>query len=58
MPLKEEKMYQIKDKSYGIIAIIYYCIYLLGLFVAGILYKKGFDIGMNIIYCLLFITGV
>ncbi|MBO5349347.1 MAG: CPBP family intramembrane metalloprotease [Clostridia bacterium] len=51
-------MYQIKNKSYGIIAIIYYCIYWLGLFVAGMLYKKGFPIGMNIIYCLLFIIGV
>ena len=51
-------MYQSKDKSYGIIAIIYYCIYLLGLLLAGILYQKGFTSGMNIIYCALFAVGV
>ena len=51
-------MYQSKDKSYGIIAIIYYCIYLLGLLLAAILYQKGFTSGMNIIYCALFAVGV
>lgn len=51
-------MYQPKDKSYAIIAVIYYLIYWFGLFVAGILYQKGIQSGMNIIYCLLFIAGV
>lgn len=51
-------MYQSKKKSYGIIAIIYYCIFLLGLFLAGILYQKGFTFGVNIIYCSLFAVGV
>ncbi len=51
-------MYQSKKKSYGIIALIYYCIYFLGLFLAGILYQKGIPFGMNIIYCSLFAVGV
>lgn len=51
-------MYQQKDRSYGILAVIYYVLYFMGLFVAGILYQKGFQFGMNIIYCLLFIIGV
>lgn len=51
-------MYQSKEKSYAIIAIIYYCIYLLGLFLAGILYQKGLTSGMLIIYCALFAVGV
>lgn len=51
-------MYQPKEKSYAVIAVIYYCIYLLGLFLAGILYQKGFTIGLNIIYCSLFALGV
>lgn len=52
------KMYQPKDKSYAIIAVIYYLIYWFGLFVAGILYQNRIHFGMNIIYCLLFILGV
>ncbi len=51
-------MYHSKKKSYGIIAIIYYCIYFFGLFLAGILYQKGIPFGMNIIYCSLFAVGV
>ncbi len=51
-------MYQPKDKSYAIIAVIYYLIYWFGLFVAGILYQKGIQSGMNIIYCVLFILGI
>lgn len=51
-------MYQSKKKSYGIIIIIYYCIYFLGLFIARILYQKGFTFGINIIYCSLFVVGV
>lgn len=51
-------MYQPKEKSYGITAVIYYFVYFIGLFVAGILYKKGISSGMNIIYCLLFVVGV
>lgn len=51
-------MYHSKNKSYGIIAIIYYCIYFLGLFLAGVLYQKGIPSGMNIIYCSLFAVGV
>lgn len=51
-------MYQIKDKSYGIIAVIYYCIYFCGLLLAGVLYQKGYAFGMNIIYCTLFALGV
>ncbi len=51
-------MYQPKDKSYGVIAVIYYIAYLMGLLLAGILYQKGFMSGMNIIYCSLFAAGV
>ena len=51
-------MYQSKNKSYGIIAIIYYCIFWIGLLLAGILYQKGITYGMNIIYCSLFAAGV
>ena len=51
-------MYQSKEKSYGIIAIIYYCIYFLGLLLAGVLYQKGFTLGMSIIYCSLFAAGI
>lgn len=51
-------MYQSKKKSYGIIAVIYYCIYFFGLFIAGILYQEGFTSGINIIYCSLFAVGV
>lgn len=51
-------MYQPKKKSYGIIAIIYYCIFSLGLFLAGALYQKEITFGMNIIYCSLFAVGV
>ncbi len=53
-----EKMYQSKTKSYGVIAIVYYIIYIIGLFFAGILYQKEIQFGMNIIYCLLFVVGV
>ena len=51
-------MYQLKNKSYGIIAIIYYCILFGGLLLAGLLYQKGFTFGMNIIYYSLFVIGV
>lgn len=51
-------MYQAKNKSYGIIAVIYYFIFLCGLLLAGILYQKGFTFGVNIIYCSLFAVGV
>ena len=51
-------MYQSKNKSYGIIAIIFYCLLFGGLFLAGLLYQKGFNYGMNIIYCSLFVLGV
>ena len=51
-------MYQSKNKSYGIIAVIYYCILFGGLLLAGLLYQKGFTFGMNIIYCTLFVMGV
>ncbi|MCH5259414.1 MAG: CPBP family intramembrane metalloprotease [Lachnospiraceae bacterium] len=51
-------MYQSKNKSYGIIAVIYYCIFFGGLFLAGLLYQKGFTFSMNIIYCSLFVMGV
>lgn len=51
-------MYQSKKKSYGWMAIIYYCIYIAGLFLAGILFQKGFKFGVNIIYCAFFAVGV
>lgn len=51
-------MYQPKEKSYGIIAVIYYCIYLLGLSLAGVLYQKGVTFGMNLIYYVLFAVGI
>lgn len=51
-------MYQSKKLSYGIIAIIYYCVYFSGFLLAGILYQKGFTFGVNIIYCSLFAVGV
>lgn len=47
-----------KNKSYGIIAIIYYCIFWVGLLLAGVLYQKGITASMNIIYCSLFAIGV
>lgn len=51
-------MYQEKDKSYGIIALIYYIIYCFGLLLSGIMYRKGITHGMNFIYCLMFAAGV
>ena len=51
-------MYQPKNKSYGIIAVIFYFILFGGLFLAGLLYQKGITFGMNIIYCSLFVIGV
>ena len=51
-------MYQSKNKSYGIIAVIYYCIFFGSLFLAGLLYQKGITFGMNIIYCSLFVIGI
>ena len=51
-------MYQPKNKSYGIIAVIFYFILFGGLFLAGLLYQKGISFGMNIIYCSLFVIGV
>ena len=51
-------MYQSKNRSYGVIAIIYYCIFWAGLLLAGLLYQKGITYGMNIIYCSLFAAGV
>ena len=51
-------MYQSKNKSYGIIAMIFYCMLLGGLLLAGLLYQNGFTYGMNIIYCSLFVLGV
>ncbi len=51
-------MYQPKDKSYAIIAVIYYLLYWFGLFAAGILYRNGIQSGMNILYCALFVLGI
>lgn len=51
-------MYQSKNRSYGIIAVIFYCILFGGLLLAGLLYQNGFTFGMNIIYCSLFVMGV
>ena len=51
-------MYQSKNKSYGIIAMIFYCMLFGGLLLAGLLYQNGFTYGMNIIYCSLFVLGV
>lgn len=51
-------MYQSKKLSYGIIAVVYYCVYFAGLILAGVLYQKGFAFGLNIIYCSLFSAGV
>lgn len=51
-------MYQYKAKLYGIIAVIYYLIYIWGLLLAGILYRNGNKYGMNIVYCLLFGFGI
>lgn len=51
-------MYQSKNKSYGIIAIIFYGMLFGGLLLAGLLYQNGFTYGMNIIYCSLFVLGV
>lgn len=52
-------MYDKKEKSYAIIAILYYLIYFLGLWICGIIYKK--NIGFTSIYILsvlLFVLGV
>lgn len=47
-----------KNRSYGIIAMIFYCIFWAGLLLAGILYQKGVTYSVNIIYCSLFVIGV
>lgn len=52
-------MYQKKDKSYGRIALIYYCIYFLGLLSAGFLLWKGVPYyGTSVIYIPLFAAGI
>lgn len=52
-------MYEKKEKRYGIIAILYYMIYILGSWICGVLYQN--NIGSKSIYrisVLLFIFGV
>lgn len=52
-------MYEKKGKSYGVIAILYYLIYFLGMWVCGIMYEE--NISFNSIYILsvlLFVLGV
>lgn len=52
-------MYQEKNsQSYGVIAVIYYLIYFLGLLLAGMMFRKGNNYAMNLIYCAMFIIGV
>ena len=51
-------MYQEKPKSYGIIAVVYYYIYFLGLLLAGVLFSKNITYGLHIIYCSLFVAGI
>lgn len=50
-------MYKFKNKSYGVIAVIYYCIFILGLLLSGILYQKGYT-HFSYIYDALFVLGV
>lgn len=50
-------MYKEKNNFYFIIAMIYWIIYMLGLFVMGILYKKGIS-NYNIIYWIIAIIGI
>lgn len=50
-------MYKEKNKTYFLIAIIYWILYMIGLLIMGILYKKGIK-HYNIIYLVIAIIGV
>ena len=50
-------MYKEKNKTYFLIAIIYSILYMIGLLIMGILYKKGIK-HYNIIYLVIAIIGV
>ena len=50
-------MYKEKNKTYFLIAIIYWILYMIGLLIMGILYKKGIK-HYNIIYLGIAIIGV
>ena len=50
-------MYKEKSRFYFVIALIYWIIYMIGLFVMGILYKKGIS-NYNIIYWIIAVIGV
>lgn len=50
-------MYKSKEKSYFLIAIIYWIIYMIGLLIMGVLYKNNIP-NYNIIYYILFATSI
>lgn len=50
-------MYKEKSKSYFMIVIIYWIVYMIGLFIMGMLYKSGIK-NYNFIYYLLFFIGI
>ena len=50
-------MYKEKSRFYFVIALIYWIIYMIGLFIMGILYKKGIS-NYNIIYWIISVIGV
>lgn len=53
----QENMYKEKSRFYFVIALTYWIIYMIGLFVMGILYKKGIS-NYNIIYWIIAVIGV
>ena len=50
-------MYKEKRKSYFLIAIVYWILYMIGLFVMGVLYKKGIN-NYNFIYWFISVIGI
>ncbi len=50
-------MYQDKSKNYALIAIVYWLLYMIGLFLMGVLYKNGVR-NYNLIYWAFAITGI
>ena len=50
-------MYKSKDKSYFLIAVIYWIIYMVGLLIMGVLYKNNIS-HYNIIYYILFAISI
>ena len=50
-------MYKEKNKTYSLIAIVYWIIYMLGFLIMGVLYKNGIH-NYNVIYWTIAIAGI